>query len=285
MIHQREDKTRLRKQKTEQAIQLALQNRWEEALATNRAILGLFPDDVDAYNRLGKALTELGRYAEAREAYAKALGLDRTNTIARKNLERLAAMAQRAAAMPRPEVGRKVSPNLFISEVGKSGTTTLINTPPEVLTRAMVGDEVFLRGKGSTLVVENAKGEYLGQVEPKLGLRLLKLMEGGNQYTTAITSLSEDTARVLIKETYQHPSQAGKLSFPPTGGEGFRPYIKESVLKYGAKEELVPSDEELEEWEGGSQAVELESSRYHGRAELAAGAEEEDEEEEDYEGN
>ena len=35
-----------------------------------------FPNEVDAYNRLGKALTELGRYADARDAYGRAVKLD-----------------------------------------------------------------------------------------------------------------------------------------------------------------------------------------------------------------
>ncbi|MFQ5878768.1 MAG: tetratricopeptide repeat protein [Dehalococcoidia bacterium] len=285
MIYQREDQTKSRRHRTELAIQLALQNRWQEALAVNQEILEAFPEDVDTCNRLGKALAELGRYAQAREAYAKALALDQTNTIARKNLERLGAMLERAAPATRLEVGRKVSPTLFISEVGKSGTTSLINTAPEVLTRATVGDEVFLRLCDGTLVVENARGEYLGQLEPKLGLRLLKLTEGGNQYAAAVTSLSGDEARILIKETYQHPNQAGKLSFPPTGGEGFRPYIKESLLKYEADEELA-TDDELEEWGEGHQTREVESHIYEDQAPVAAEDDEEEKhekEEEEYE--
>lgn len=278
MIFQREDKARVKRQKTEQAIQLALQNRWVEAAEVNRVIIELFPNDVEAYNRLGKALTELGRYAEGREAYAKALELDRSNTIARKNLERLAAITERAVAAPPAETGRKASPNLFISEVGKSGATTLINTAPHVLTKTVVGDEVFLGRRNGNLVVENAKGEYLGEVDPRLGLRLLKLMEGGNRYTAAITSLAEEDVRILIKETHQHPSQAGKLSFLPTAGEAFRSDIKPSLLKHEAGEESLPDDEELEEWEGEPQAKEIENRLYDEQAPVAV-----EEAEEEYE--
>ena len=53
----------------------------------------MFPNEVDAYNRLGKALTELGRYAEARDAYAHAVKLDPLNGIAAKNLQRLGKFA------------------------------------------------------------------------------------------------------------------------------------------------------------------------------------------------
>ncbi len=69
MVFQAEDRARTRKQGSEAAIQLALRGRWDEAAELNRSIIGAFPTDVEAYNRLGKALTELGRYGEARAAY------------------------------------------------------------------------------------------------------------------------------------------------------------------------------------------------------------------------
>ncbi len=263
IIRQTEDRARFRRIKTEQAIQLAIENRWEDAYSTNKAILEVFPDDIDAYNRLGKALTELGRYPEAREAYTKALRSDPTNTIARRNLDRLAMLVEQAGSTRRAEAGPKANPTLFISETGKSGPASLIDIPADVLLRASVGDEIFLRQNGATLKAETVNGEYLGSVEPRLGLRLSKLLEGGNEYTAAITHLSTSDVRILIKETYQHPSQSGKLSFPPTGAdEGFRPYIKESVLKRETGDDLVVDEEEVEDWEDGSLSKEAEERIY-----------------------
>ena len=57
-----EEKARLRRQRTELAINLAMQSRWEEAVRVNQSILEVYPTDADAHNRLGKALTELGQY-------------------------------------------------------------------------------------------------------------------------------------------------------------------------------------------------------------------------------
>src|SRR5258708_39631633 len=88
-----EDRLRQKRTKSEQAISLAMKNRWDEAAQVNRDILDLFPNEVDAYNRLGKALTELGRYAEARDAYSQAVKLDPLNGIASKNLQRLGKLA------------------------------------------------------------------------------------------------------------------------------------------------------------------------------------------------
>jgi hypothetical protein len=251
MVFAADDRTRLRRQRAEQAIQLAMQGQWEEAANVNRIIIDVFPNDVDAYNRLGKAMTELGRYAEAREAYGKALGLDPHNSIAQKNLARLSSLGEVAA--PRAEAGTKLSPQLFISETGKTGVTALVRPAAEVAARLTAGDEVFLRRQDSALMVENAQGEYLGEVEPKLSLRLIKLIEGGNRYAAAIASLARENVRIIIKETYQHPSQAGKLSFPATTGEVFRPYIKEGLVRTDADEEedSFEEGEDTEDWGGG----------------------------------
>src|SRR5258708_4790113 len=72
VINQSEERARLHRQLTEQAIQLALQSRWEEAVAVNRQILASVPRDASALNRLGKALSETGNYAEAKRAYSAA---------------------------------------------------------------------------------------------------------------------------------------------------------------------------------------------------------------------
>ena len=68
-----EEKARLKKQWTDLAIQQALASQWEDAILTNRNILNLFPNDPEAYNRLGKAYSELGHYTDARQAYLKTL--------------------------------------------------------------------------------------------------------------------------------------------------------------------------------------------------------------------
>jgi tetratricopeptide (TPR) repeat protein len=233
-----------RRQTIDQAIQLAIQSRWEEAEQLNRQLLATFPEDVDANNRLGKALTELGRYAEARASYARAVELDPANAIARKNLTRLAALGESA---PPPTAGEKIDPHLFVEEIGKSGVSELQQPARDILARMTAGDRVHLRREDKRLIAENSRGEYLGAVESRVALRLTKLIDGGNSYSAAIASLSDRSARIIIKETYQHPSQVGRLSFPSTGSDGFRAYTKESLIHYDLEDE----DGHEEEHEGG----------------------------------
>ena len=59
-MYQETETVQTRRRQIDSAIQLAMDNRWEEAVQVNRAILSVFPNDTDSYNRLGKALMELG---------------------------------------------------------------------------------------------------------------------------------------------------------------------------------------------------------------------------------
>lgn len=272
MVFTADDRTRLfRRQRTQQAIQLAMQGQWQEAAAVNRAIIAAFPNDVDAYNRLGKALTELGHYSEAREAYAKTLELDSLNSIAQKNLTRLATLGEGAAVQA--EGGQKLSPQMFIAEMGKTGITILTRAAAKAAARMTAGDQVFLRRQNNTLVVESGQGEYLGEIEPKLGMRLIKLMEGGNEYAAAIATLSQDDVRVIIKETFKHPSQAGKPSFPPMAGDAFRAYTKEGLLRrdVGEEEESFEEGDDTEDWDSRRKGPEVDVTIY----EFSGGGEEE----------
>lgn len=240
MSYQEEGQGRLRRLRTKQAIGLAMQSRWKEAVAINKGIIENFPQDIDAYNRLGRAHVELGEYSLAKEAYGRALELDPYNAIAQKNLRRLTLLGERPVSSEGDSHTAK--PHHFIEETGKAGVINLYRLAPgEILARMVAGDGVNLAISGSSLIVENSSGQYLGEVEPKHGQRLIRLMKGGNKYSAAIVSSTEDKVTVIIREVYQHPSQAGQLSFPSRGLEGPQPYVGDRILRRELEweEELV----------------------------------------------
>jgi len=237
-----EEKARLRQRLTKEAIDLALQGRWEEAEAANRDIIEKFPTDVEAYNRVGRALIELGDFERAKEAYFKALELAPDNSIARKNIARLMSLSESMANLSsepqkpstRKTQARKVALDLFTTEMGKAGVVNLHNIASDkVLAKIAFGDQALLEAKGHHLIVVSESGEYLGEVEPKQGLRLIKLMLGGNRYDAAILNVEEGKVQVIIKEVYQHPSQLGHPSFLVKATEHLRTRIKESLLRRG----------------------------------------------------
>ena len=248
-FQQEEERSGLERRLSKEAIGLAIQGRWEEAVIANRNIIAKFPTDADAYNRLGRALTELGEFAQAKEAYAGTLELALNNAIAKKNLARLASLAEPKAISHSGH--HKVAPELFITDVGKVGVVNLCNlAPKEMLAKMGLGDQVHLSIKGRHLIVQSEHREYLGEVELKHGLRLIKLIEGGNEYAAAVFSVGESEMKVVIKEIYQHPSQVGRISFPVEAGERFR---EEALVGHGviADEGGAPEGVESSEEEGG----------------------------------
>ncbi len=280
--YQPDEKNRIKRQKSDTAVRLAKEGRWEEAVQINRELLALFPDDSETLNRLGKAYLELKKYGEAKAAYEHAVKTDPGNTIAQKNLHRLsqyqAVVAGITPVSPETDsisgvttipvsssVSRdKVAPSIFIEETGKTGTTGLINlAPAAILAKLTAGDAVVLEvdPKNQTLMVKNQDGDVLGQVEPKLALRLIRFLEGGNRYTAAVTSVGERQLKIIIRETYQHPTQRGRLSFPPkTSVAGYRAYTRDSVLRYGVDEDDDGGDNDSDDDddnEGGEDEAEV----------------------------
>lgn len=244
-MNQTEDKTRFKRQRTEQAIQMATQSRWDDAITANKAIIAVFPGEADAHNRLGKALSEIGKIKEARAAYQRALEIEPTNIIARKNLDRLSTLKAKAE----PDKAQQVDASLFIEEMGKSGVTKLRPANIKTLATLSAGDAVALVPVGSRLTVETAAGEYIADVEPKLALRLSKLIAGGNKYAAAVVGLEAEAVRVMIKETFQDPGQVGRMSFPAgKAGDMVRPYTKESIVRSDGADDDDTADD-ADDWE------------------------------------
>lgn len=249
MVFQAEDRTKAKRHQAELAIRAALEGRWADAAQLNQTIVEAFPADVDALNRLGKAMTELGKYDAARDAYERALKIDSLNAIARKNLSKLETIDKKA---PKKVAGQKLPPHMFIEETGKTGNTILIRPTMKVAVAMSAGDQVKLRkDKRGALFVDNMEGEQIGEVEPKLAQRLAKLMDTGNEYVAAISSISDQGVKVFIRETFQHASNVGKLSFPPSAtepAESIRPYLKSRLLR-DEDEPLYRGSDEDEDWD------------------------------------
>jgi tetratricopeptide (TPR) repeat protein len=234
MTHDDERLLRLKQQRSKEAIDLAMQARWQEAVNINKEILQDYPEDVDAYNRLGRAYAELGHYKQAREAYENAVKLDPYNAIAGRNIRRLNDIKETDRAVVETV---KVQPQQFIEEIGKAGVVTLSDlASKEKRARVLAGNRVILKANGSVLTVESGRGEYIGRVETKHARRLARLMLGGNQYSATVVRSTADMMTIMVRETYQHASQAGKLSFPPKGMGEFRSYATDKMLKHEAEE-------------------------------------------------
>jgi tetratricopeptide (TPR) repeat protein len=246
-----ETNIRQRRQLADAAIAHATKGDWEAAVEANRQLLETGPD-TDTYNRLGKALAELGRDAEALEAYQQALERDATNRIAERNVARLQVLLTAKSGKRDNGKPEKASAASFIEEMGKTGHARLINVAPaRQLAPLSPGDAVELTLDGE-LLIGTVGDVQLGQVEPRVGTRLGKLMKGGNRYEAAITVLDREEVRIIIREVFAHPDNFGKVSFPGSSAArpgGVRPDIRGSALRYDDDEESEELDEETEEVE------------------------------------
>src|SRR6266446_6650078 len=228
-----------------------LAGKWDEAVKLNRFIIDSFGADEETQNRLGKALSELGKLKEAEASYEAAMKLNPMNSIAKKNAARINALLHQKEGLK--VGGTRVDLNLFVEEMGKTVITT-VDSPPnvDICSKVAAGDVAELKIEGDGIMAETSRGVRLGLLEAKLARRLIKFMRGGNRYQAGVTSCEGNTVKLIVRETYQDPRFVGKPSFPMKRKREveFRPYTKESLL---AREvEVFTEDEEEATLVGGA---------------------------------
>ena len=261
---------RSRKQRTEAAIGYALERRWDLAATENRSLLAEFPDDIESANRLGKALTELGELEDAAQSYRRSLAIDASNVIARRNVTRIEEMQAEASKTKRPAATSKrarataspraptapaaIRPHSLIEESGKSAEFTLVDTDARALKQVKAGDPAEIVPSTRGAAVRSTAGAILGHIEPAAGLRLRRLMEGGNTYAVVIRKVAGD-AVIYVREIARAPGQQDQPSFLPSASAARRraaaprAYTKTSIVRYEPGGDVT--DDDAEEPEGG----------------------------------
>ncbi len=277
-----------RSQYADDAVQLAIGGRWDEAVKLNRFIIDSFGADEETQNRLGKALSELGKLKDAKAAYEVALKINPMNSIAKKNAARINALLHQKEGLK--VGGTKVDLNLFVEEMGKTVFTT-IEAPPsvDISSKVAAGDVAELKIEGDGIIAETSRGVRIGPYEAKLARRLIKFMRGGNRYQSGVTSVDGNNVKLIVRETYQDPRFVGKPSFPMRRKREveFRPYAKESLLTRGVQVfsedeeegEVAAEEPASDDIEEGMHAVEEEGEAIDFSDEAEADGEDDDEDE------
>ena len=232
------DSSRQAKELSRDAINMAMNGEWERAVEANRAILEKSSGQVDVMNRLVKALMELGRYQEAKEILDQLMSLAPHNKIAKKNLARLEHLEKSPGVVKQD---RKPGGNskIFIEEGGKTGITFLHKTAADQdVARVMPGDSVELKFHQNRVSAYTQNDEYLGQVGPKLAMRLNRLVAAGNKYEAAVIGTSQQGISVILRETYRHPSMREVCSFPATVKEENKVYLDGKFSRYGTETDI-----------------------------------------------
>lgn len=183
-----------------QAIQLALQNSWEEAIRVNLEILEENSKDIDCLKRLAYAYMQSGSFKEAEETYKNILSLDSTNPIATKNLKKLATLSQQKNGVINVNHSNNID-NVFIQEAGKTKTVDLTNVADKkTLMNLHHGDDVVLIIKRSKIFAQTPERIFIGMLPDNVGLRLTSFIKGGNEYQACVKSVDDKNVTVFVKE-------------------------------------------------------------------------------------
>lgn len=198
----------------EQAIQAAKNQDWQAAIQCNEQLIADNAENVQAYIRLGVAQVQLGEKNAAKQAFAQALTLDKSNQLAKKHLQKLENNQTIVlSSLPADEQ--------FIEEPGKTKTVDLHRLAgKDQLEKVSVGQLCELKPKNRFIAVEVNK-TYIGSLPEDISSRLTKLMAGGNEYICYVrsTSLTSCAVSVFIKEIRRSPEQEFIHSFPINKGQ------------------------------------------------------------------
>lgn len=197
------------------AAQAALTSNWQEATKINQKILKANKDNVEALNRLARAMVCTGELTRAQKLYKKVLEIDPYNIIARKNFDKI------SASSPLPKTNGQKNPvhtvnvsNLFISEPGKTKVINLLNlASPSALAILNFGEQVSIKPKNHSVAITTTEGVYLGAFPDDLAHKLIAFITGGNQYEAYIKSVTPKSLTIFIREVLRSSRFTNQPSF------------------------------------------------------------------------
>jgi len=189
-----------------QAIKTALVGDWTNAISINQSILQEEPNDIDTLNRLAFAFLSVGDTKQAKALYEKVLTLDMHNPIAIRNLKRLND--------PNTKKTTVTINNLFIEEPGKTKVIELINlADKKVVAHLRSGEQVSIRIKRNKIFAIDCENQYLGMIADDICQRLIKFMDGGNEYEAYIRTVENNRVSIFVRETKRVKKYKNEPSF------------------------------------------------------------------------
>lgn len=187
------------------AVDAAKKSDWQKAIELNTEILTEDADNLGALNRLGLAYLQISKSNLAKKTFKAVLEFDPSNSIAKKNLEKIKNKQQTAP---------NFTHETFIEEPGKTKIVELHRlASKETLMGINSGQKCELKIKNRYISVECAD-KYLGTLPEDLSFRLTKLMGRKNKYECFAHSVSTKGCLVYIKEVFRSEKNKNIHSFP-----------------------------------------------------------------------
>lgn len=229
-----------------QAIQTALMGDWNNAISLNESLLQENPNDIDTLNRLAFAYSSTGNVKEAKNIYQKVLSLDAQNPIALRNLKRLSGSGSSAKSSP---ITPSHVSNLFIEEPGRTKVIELHNVADKkVIAPLRSGESLQLVIKRMKIFLLDQNKQYVGMLPDDIGRRLIRFMNGGNQYEAYIKSVDGNKVTIFAREVKRTSRFKNQPSFLPQ--ERTKLFVTTRIDGKNTKK----SDSETEDEEGYNEA-------------------------------
>lgn len=233
----------------QQAIDAAINLRWQQAIELNNQIIKLDPGNDSVYLRLGFIYLQLKDMTKAKRFYSKALRIQPKNAVALQNLERIRVL-EKAKSSRDKEEHVSFDPDLFIESTGKTKTVALANLGQKnVLASLTIGQPVELKIKKRRVEVRTISNDYIGTLPDDLSKRLIFFLKAKSIYVTYIKEATLTKVIVFIKEEKKGKSVVHQISFQ----QNIQRKVEEENSNGSAedKEDLEPeeTDDHLEAWE------------------------------------
>jgi len=211
------------------AIKKALAGHWDEAIELNQKILKDEPENVDALNRLARALAQKGQIKKAQKTYRKVLKFDRFNPIAKRNLEKL-KKTKKANAAPLDQ-----NPDNFLEEPGKTKVVPLVRLgSQENLLSLNPSQPLVLEPKTKSISLYTKEGQYVGRLPDDLSLKLSWLINRGNRYKVFVKVVEKNRVLIFIRETKRSKRNKNYPSFSSSGSK--TTYLPTAVINEKSEE-------------------------------------------------
>ncbi len=213
---------------TKQAIDAALDARWDEAVKLNQEIIKFDPKNIDALNRQARAYFELGKLNLAQKFYNEVLEYDPYNPIAQKNLKIIKTFKKVGVLTDNKNITNgtnhigRISPSLFLQEPGKTKIVNLLKVAePQKLSMVYPGMQVEVVPKNRGLCVTDHRIGYLGALPDDISFQILRFIKGGNKYQAFIKSVKVNGLSILVREVFRSKKFKNQPSFLEQQHDGF----------------------------------------------------------------
>ncbi|MDA1316898.1 MAG: hypothetical protein O3B87_02630 [bacterium] len=197
----------------QQAIEAAMNSNWEEAVALNKKITKLLPEEIPAFQRLGYALLQTNKLQDAAKQFKMVLKLQPNNNIAEDHLEKIEILLDKKKN--RHTHASKYNSELFLDIPGKTRTISLVTLgKKEDLAGLNVGEEIILKEKRRKLEARSRNDEYIGCLPDDISKRISYFMQEGSEYRAYIKAADLSEVVIFISEVFKGKKVERYPSFP-----------------------------------------------------------------------